>query len=145
MIKLTTALIVFLFPLAYSPGPGNLFFAANGARFGLRSTIPATTGYHIATWLVTVTIGLGFAAMIHEYPELLSVIIILGSLYVLRLAWKLLRPGILRSIKEPVVADFWDAVVLLILNPKAYFIIPAMFAQFLKTESGDRIVLVLWI
>ena len=25
------ALLVFLFPLAYSPGPGNLFFAAAGS------------------------------------------------------------------------------------------------------------------
>jgi len=145
MIELTTALIIFLFPLAYSPGPGNLFFAANGARFGLRSTIPATTGYHTATWLVTVAIGLGFAAVIHKYPGIFSTIKVLGSLYVLWLAWKLLRSGILRSQQEPKSANFWDGVVLLVLNPKAYFIIAAMFAQFLGMDSGDQIVLVLWI
>ena len=43
------ALLAFLFPLAYSPGPGNMFFAAIGARFGLRSTLAATAGYHITT------------------------------------------------------------------------------------------------
>ena len=145
MIELTTALVIFLFPLAYSPGPGNLFFAANGARFGLRSTIPATTGYHTATWLVTVAIGLGFAAVIHKYPGIFSTIKVLGSLYVLWLAWKLLRSGILRSQQEPKSANFWDGVVLLVLNPKAYFIIAAMFAQFLGMDSGDQIVLVLWI
>ena len=145
MIELTTALIIFLFPLAYSPGPGNLFFAANGARFGLRSTISATTGYHTATWLVTVAIGLGFAAVIHKYPGIFSTIKVLGSLYVLWLAWKLLRSGILRSQQEPKSANFWDGVVLLVLNPKAYFIIAAMFAQFLGMDSGDQIVLVLWI
>jgi threonine/homoserine/homoserine lactone efflux protein len=83
MIELTTALVLFLFPLAYSPGPGNLFFAANGARFGLRSTIPASTGYHIATWLVTLAIGLGLAAVIHKYPAVFTTIKVLGSLYVL--------------------------------------------------------------
>jgi threonine/homoserine/homoserine lactone efflux protein len=145
MIELTTALILFLFPLAYSPGPGNLFFAANGARFGLRSTIPATTGYHAATWLVTVAIGLGFAAVIHKYPGIFTSIKVLGSLYVLWLAWKLLRSGMLRTDQKPTVASFRDGVVLLVLNPKAYFIIAAMFAQFLTTESGDQIVLVLWI
>lgn len=145
MIELATALILFLFPLAYSPGPGNLFFAANGARFGLRSTIPATTGYHMATWLVTVAIGLGFAAVIHKYPGIFTTIKILGSFYVLWLAWKLLRSGMLRSQQEPTSANFWDGVVLLVLNPKAYFIIAAMFAQFLGMESGNQIVLVLWI
>jgi threonine/homoserine/homoserine lactone efflux protein len=145
MIELTTALILFLFPLAYSPGPGNLFFAANGARFGLRSTIPATTGYHVATWLVTVVIGLGFAAVIHKYPGIFTTIKVLGSLYVLWLAWKLLRSGMLRTDQEPTVANFRDGVVLLVLNPKAYFIIAAMFAQFLSIESDDQLVLVLWI
>jgi len=145
MIELTTALILFLFPLAYSPGPGNLFFAANGARFGLRSTIPATTGYHTATWLVTVAIGLGFATVIHKYPEIFAAIKVLGSLYVLWLAWKLLRSGMLRTDQEPAVANFRDGVVLLVLNPKAYFIIAAMFAQFLTIESEDQLALVLWI
>lgn len=145
MIELTTALILFLFPLAYSPGPGNLFFAANGARFGLRSTIPATTGYHTATWLVTVVIGFGFAAVIHKYPGIFSTIKVLGSIYVLWLAWKLLRSGMVRTDQEPTVANFRDGVVLLVLNPKAYFIIAAMFAQFLGNDIEDRIILVLWI
>ncbi len=145
MIELTTALVLFLFPLAYSPGPGNLFFAANGARFGLRSTIPASTGYHIATWLVTLAIGLGLAAVIHKYPEVFTTIKVLGSLYVLWLAWKLLRSGMIKSDQEPTSANFWDGVILLILNPKAYFIIAAMFAQFLNSESSDQLVLVLLI
>lgn len=145
MIELAAALILFLFPLAYSPGPGNLFFAANGARFGLRSTIPATVGYHLATWLVTVAIGLGFAAVIHQYPALFSVVKILGSVYVLWLAWKLMRSGMLQTEGEASVANFRDGAVLLILNPKAYFIIAAMFAQFLNTSQGDQFLLVLWI
>ena len=145
MVELTTPLVLFLFPLAYSPGPGNLFFAANGARFGLRSTVPATTGYHTATWLVTVAIGLGFAVAIEQYPEALTVVKALGSLYVLWLAWKLFRSGMLRTDQEPTVAGFRDGVVLLVLNPKAYVIIAAMFAQFLEAGTGDQAVLVLWI
>lgn len=145
MIELTLALVLFLFPLAYSPGPGNLFFAANGARFGLFSTIPATAGYHIATWLVTLMIGLGFAVAMYKYPAVLTVIKITGSLYVLWLAWKLLRSGMLKSGQDPTSAGFWDGVILLILNPKAYFIIAAMFAQFLNSEPSDQFILVLWI
>ena len=145
MIELTTPLILFLFPLAFSPGPGNLLFAANGARFGLRSTIPATAGYHLATWFVTVAMGLGFAAAIQNFPGLFLIIKIFGSLYVLWLAWKLLRSGMLRSDQEPTVANFRDGVVLLILNPKAYFIIAAMLAQFLNSQQRDQVILVLWI
>ena len=68
------ALLVFLFPLAYSPGPGNMFFAANGARFGLRATIPASIGYHLATWIVTAAIGFGFMATLERLPGLFMAI-----------------------------------------------------------------------
>jgi threonine/homoserine/homoserine lactone efflux protein len=44
MPELVPALLLFLLPLAYSPGPGNLFFAATGARFGLAATAPRATG-----------------------------------------------------------------------------------------------------
>ncbi len=32
-------LLAFLFPLAYRPDPGNMFFAATSARFGVRATL----------------------------------------------------------------------------------------------------------
>ena len=46
-------LLLFLAPLVYSPGPGNLFFAALGARFGWRGTLLANLGYHAATLLMS--------------------------------------------------------------------------------------------
>ena len=62
---MTLTLLIFLFPLAYSPGPGNLFFAANGARFGFWATVPANIGYHIATWFVTLAVGGGDAGGVY--------------------------------------------------------------------------------
>ena len=131
MLQTTIALLVFLFPLAYSPGPGNMFFAANGARFGFRATIPANTGYHIATWIVTAAIGLGFVAALDQFPQAFAALKIAGSLYVLWLAWKLFGAGQLGSDADATAATFVDGVVLLVLNPKAYVIIALMFTQFL--------------
>jgi threonine/homoserine/homoserine lactone efflux protein len=37
MFDLTRPLLRFRVPLAYSPGPGNSFFAARGAQGGLRA------------------------------------------------------------------------------------------------------------
>ncbi|MEM7293162.1 MAG: LysE family translocator, partial [Pseudomonadota bacterium] len=118
---------------------------ANGARFGVWSTVPANTGYHIATWVVTLLIGLGFVAALEEFPQMLLGVKILGSLYVLWLAWKLLRSGVLQSQPDPKPATFRDGVILLMFNPKAYFIIAAMFAQFLAGTGSDNTALVLWI
>ena len=134
MLEIALALIVFLFPLAYSPGPGNMVFAANGARFGLRATLPANAGYHIATWVVTAGIGLGFVAALDMAPRLFAVLKIAGALYVLWLAFGLIRAGTLTSAPAPRPASFADGAVLLILNPKAYVIIALTW-----TVVGDRL------
>lgn len=144
MLETIIKLAVFLFPLAYSPGPGNMFFAANGARFGFSSTIPANSGYHIATWIVTFAIGLGFGWVATKFPVFLISIKYLGSAYVLYLAWCLLRAGKLGDGADARRATFWDGVILLLLNPKAYLIIALMFTQF-TTPSGTNIPLVLLI
>lgn len=136
MLQTTLALILFLFPLAYSPGPGNMFFAANGARFGFRATIPANVGYHVATWIVTAAIGFGFLATIERFPQLFTALKVAGSLYVLWIAWKMLKAGTLEGAADAKPATFMDGVILLLLNPKAYVIIALMFTQFLGLSNS---------
>lgn len=121
----------------YSPGPGNMFFAENGARFGFRSTVPASVGYHIATWIVTAAIGFGFIAALDRFPQIFLVLKVAGSLYVLWLAWKFFKSGALEENETAKPAAFSDGVILLVPNPKAYVIIALIFTQFLdKSDSG---------
>lgn len=139
---MTLALILFLFPLAYSPGPGNMIFAANGARFGLRATLPATAGYHLATWGVTAAIGLGLGGAIAAVPALTGAMRIVGASYVLWLALRMAMAGHVTQGPVARVLGFWGGVVLLVFNPKAYVIIALMYSQFL--QAGDWRT-VLWI
>ena len=127
------ALILFLFPLAFSPGPGNIFFAASGARFGWRSTLAPNLGYHAATFIVTLGIGLGFASVMTQYPEIFDVIRWLGAGYVLVLAGRFFCADGPGHAPEPKPAGLIDGAALLVLNPKAYVIIALMFSQF----NGD--------
>lgn len=145
MTQTVLPLLIFLFPLAYSPGPGNLFFAANGARFGLRATLPANAGYYVATWVVTVGIGLGFSAMLDTVPALFRWVGVFGALYVLWLALGILRAGISPDKVAARSAGWWDGAILLLLNPKAYVIIGLMFSQFLASDADHRFRLVLLI
>lgn len=138
-MELTLTLIIFLFPLAYSPGPGNLFFAASSARFGFSKTISANIGYHVATWIVTLAIGLGFGWIINEFLPFLTIIKYAGGVYVLYLAWSLLRSGIIENGIEARNIQFIDGVLLLILNPKAYIIIALMFSQFLPNNKLENL------
>ncbi len=139
MFQISIALALFLFPLAWSPGPGNMFFAANGARFGFLSTVPSNAGYHVATWVVTAAIGLGFGAALDRTPQAFVFLQTAGALYVLWLAWKTFRAGTAEGHEAAKPATFADGVVLLVLNPKAYVIIALMFTQFLGQSQGGRV------
>lgn len=145
MFDLTLALLLFLLPLAYSPGPGNMFFAAIGGRFGLRASVPATTGYHLATFVVTAAVGLGFSGIARLSPVLFDALRYAGAAYVLWLALGFLRAGAIMAKVEAKAATALDGAVLLVLNPKAYVIIALMFSQFLPASDGSAPARVLWI
>ena len=145
MLELTVALVLFLFPLAYSPGPGNMFFAAIGGRFGACASIPAWAGYHLATFVVTVAVGVGFAAIARGSAEVFEIMRYLGAAYVLWLAATFLRAGATADDRTVRRATMLDGAVLLLLNPKAYLIIALMFTQFLPVDALSKVGLVFWI
>jgi len=145
MPQIVIPLILFLFPLAYSPGPGNMFFAANGAKFGFWSTMPANIGYHLATGVVTVIVGFGFSAALENNQSVFNSFKIVGSLYVLWIAWKLFNAGVLDGEETAKPASFFDGIVLLLLNPKAYLIITLMFSQFLEHSDNEKVISILLI
>ncbi len=122
-----------------------MFFAANGARFGYRATIWASAGYHIATWLITFTIGLGFAFSKGQFPQAFSVLKILGSIYILWLAWKMYKSSAPQHQGEALPAGFIDGAMILLLNPKAYVIIALLYSQFLPPAQASNTMLILWI
>lgn len=145
MVVFVATLLVFLFPLAFSPGPGNMFFATMGARFGFAATLRANTGYHLATFGVTLLIGLGLISVLEPGSRVFTALKTAGGIYVLWLAFTLARAG---RQNEQTVADetgFATGAMLLVLNPKAYVIILLMFTQFADAGPADltaRVVLI---
>jgi threonine/homoserine/homoserine lactone efflux protein len=134
------ALILFLAPLAYSPGPGNAFFAVNGALHGAGKTIPALAGYHIATFFVTAAIGAGLSLTVLQEPRIAWTFTILSALYMLWLAAQCFMTFIRAKTGQTLATaelppTFGAGVMLLLLNPKAYAIILLMFGAFVNASS----------
>jgi threonine/homoserine/homoserine lactone efflux protein len=94
---------------------------------------------------VTAAIGFGFLAAIERFPQLFTFLKVAGSLYVLWIAWKMLRAGTLEGAEDAKPATFMDGVILLLLNPKAYVIIALMFTQFLGLSNASMFASVLLI
>ena len=116
-----------------------MFFAANGAAFGVRSTLGANFGYHVATFSVTVAIGLGFSVVLLEVPQVFLAIKWIGAAYVFWIAYRMFNAGTAGSGTNAHAATFWDGVILLLFNPKAYVIIVLMFSQFLTDQSARAV------
>ena len=123
-------LLLFLFPRAFSPGPGNIFLSAHGAAFGLRRSLRTLLGYHLATWGISVMIGLGLRAILLRHPDLTQWVQHLDRAYVLWLAWNMIRSGLTLNQHTAHAAGFMQGVWLLLLNPKGYAIMVLMFSQF---------------
>lgn len=145
MFALTLSLVVFLFPLAYSPGPGNLYFAAIGGSLGWRGAIWSLTGYHLATFVVTAAIGFGLMGVLQANSTVFNLLRYGGAAYVMWLAWGFFRTGTLNSASAARQATLRDGAILLLLNPKAYVIIALMFSQFLTPNSAAFGAEVIWI
>ncbi len=143
MFAQTLPLLIFLLPLAYSPGPGNSFFAALAARDGLGATWSASAGYHVATALVTLAMGLGFGRVMAQLGPAFEVLRYAGALWVVWIAWRIAQSGPAARESGSRAATALDGAVLLVLNPKAWLIIALMFTQFLP--EGGALAPVLWI
>lgn len=134
-------LLIFLFPLAYSPGPGNIYFAGIGATAGARAAVPGLVGYHLATVLVTGLMGLGVLAVLMAAPMALDLIRWAGIAYMLWLALRFVRAGLQEMPGHAGAArtTFWGGAMLLALNGKAYVIIALMMTQFLTTGTPGQV------
>lgn len=139
------AIVSFLFPLAYSPGPGNLSFAAAGASGGFRSTLAANFGYHIATFLVTLVIGFGFSELVATQPKVLNLIAIFGSLYIVYLGCRFIFAAFSKLDLKPIKITFLDGVTILLLNPKGYLIMALLFSQFTPDDNQNEIQFIIFV
>ena len=82
-------LILFGIATAFTPGPNNIMSSYSGFNFGFRKTIPLMLGV-IFGWTAMLTVmASGLIAVFQKYLFLQSIIKILGSIFLIYLAYKL--------------------------------------------------------
>jgi len=144
-------LSVTLFALATSasPGPVNVVAASSGARFGLRPSLPYVAGASLGFALLLLGLGLGPGVALVHRPGFQMVLRVLGSLYLIHLAWRLQRSALPDEAPaadgpEAAAADRhahcpprWTAGLLAQwLNPKAWVVAAAGVSGY--TLPGER-------
>jgi len=120
------------------PGPATLLVAGQAHRSGWRAA-RATAGV-VAGDLVLITLsGLGFAAVMQQWPALGLALTTAGALYVAWLGFGLVR-GTPASSDAPAAeaprAGFLQGLTLTLTNPKPVLFFGAFFPLFIDRASG---------
>ena len=110
----------FAFVMSITPGPNNIMLSASGANYGLRRTIPHMLGVTIGFASLVFVCGLGLGAIFESFPVIQTVLKIVGSLYLLYLAYRIAKASFSddKEVRKPFT--FWEAAAFQYANPKAW-------------------------
>lgn len=124
-----------MFPLVISPGPANVMFAASGAKFGIKKSIPLMIGIDLIFVVQSILIGFGLGTIFKNNPMYLSIIQILGALYLFYLAYTFLLPILKKSKNIEKKLTFFDGIIIQFFNIKGWLLIILMFSLFANTDT----------
>ncbi|MGV1718595.1 LysE family translocator [Vibrio furnissii] len=123
MVSLLSAMALFAFVGAVSPGPVNVMATYAGAQFGWRKASIHVLGASVAYVLVVFICGVALGEMSQGIPLLVPVMRWVGSLYLLYLAVRILMAKDLGLNSNPQMAMkalFVQGSLIQLLNPKAW-------------------------
>ena len=142
------SLISFAFITTFTPGPNNISSAAMGVNFGYHQTLPYISGIFSGFFTVMCLVGLLSGKLTRIIPSLELILSIIGSLYILWLAWHTLHAsyGLDKNEQKSESLQpfrFYNGFILQMVNPKAIIYAMTIYSTFLKTMERTFISLLL--
>ena len=117
--------------LIMTPGPGVLSTAGIGAAYGYRSGLAYVTGLFIGNFLVGLAAVAGLSTFILASPLLRNVLMVLSTVFILYLAYKIASSGSKIAFdKAKSKLGLRAGVTLQLINPKAYAVNMALFSGY---------------
>jgi threonine/homoserine/homoserine lactone efflux protein len=114
-------IFIYTFSTTITPGPNILMVTASGMNFGLRRTMPHITGIFIGFLTLNLLVASGIGALLLAVPQLHWALKIIGSVYLLWLAWNIATAGGMASVNgEARPMRWWQAALFQVVNVKAW-------------------------
>jgi threonine/homoserine/homoserine lactone efflux protein len=113
-------LVAFSFVSAVTPGPNNVLLWASGARFGARRTLPHVVGTAGGIGAMALAVAAGLGALIAAVPEVGLVMKLLGTAYLLYLAYQIAGARALSRTEIERPLGSLQAAAFQLINPKAW-------------------------
>jgi len=129
-------LILFCCAAAFTPGPNNILGSYSGFNFGIRKSLPLILGVTFGYTSLLITLSAGLIIVFKNYPLLQDILKILGSLFLIYLAYKISFKNKLetKEIKNPV--KFLNTFFFQYINPKGVIIAIICISTFVESGSN---------
>lgn len=114
------ALALFAMSSSITPGPNNMMLLASGVNYGFRRSSPHLLGVSLGFGFMILAVGLGLAALFAQFPVLHTLLKIMGTAYMLWLAYKIASSRSQITGKNGAPMSFLQACAFQWVNPKAW-------------------------
>ena len=104
--------------LGFTPGPNNAVASYSGFNFGIKKTVPSILGVWLGYTTLVILINFVLISTFIKYPIIQEIIRILGTFFLIYLAYKISFSSLSKEDKKVNPVKFIDTFTFQFLNPK---------------------------
>ena len=132
------SLFLFMLGTGCSPGPNNIVASYSGFNFGILKTIPHMFGVIFGFTLMVCILNFGLINIFKIYPILQDILKVLGSIFLIYLAYKIAFSKTTDEEKKQNPVKFIETFFFQFLNPKG--VIVGIICVSTYVESGANFI-----
>jgi len=145
MLSQLVPLILFGVATAFSPGPNNIMTSYTAFNFGVRKAVPTMLGVIFGWTVMFLFLQISSVAVFQRFENIQTIIKILGSIYLIYMAYKMSFGGQSKEKKIDVKpVTFLNTFFFQFVNPKGVIVGLTAISLFLDTKNNflrDSIIL----
>ena len=122
--------------LGFTPGPNNAVAAYSGFNFGIRKTLPLILGVGFGYTTLIILINFVLISAFKNYPIIQEIIRVLGTFFLIYLAYKISFSKISSDGKTENPVKFFDKFIFQFINPKGVMAGVTLSSNFV--EQGEN-------
>ncbi|TCM65175.1 threonine/homoserine/homoserine lactone efflux protein [Acinetobacter calcoaceticus] len=139
-LSLYLAFCVYAIVTSVTPGPNNFLALASGVNFGVKKTWPLVLGICFGFTVMFLLIALGINALFIQFPIIIPILKVLGSLYILYLAYLIAGSGKFNvSDEQPEkMLGFWNGAFFQWINPKSWIVLLGAITAYTTADTATQ-------
>jgi threonine/homoserine/homoserine lactone efflux protein len=121
--------------LGFTPGPNNAVASYSAFNFGFKKTIPLIMGVGLGYTTLVILINFVLISIFKTYPIIQEIIRILGTIFLVYLAYKIATSNTSNNEKKTNPVTFYDTFVFQFINPKGVMAATTLISKFIDQDN----------